>query len=179
MKLRSAIDAFALLGVCLILLIAFYYQLVFHDLPCPLCNMQRAAFLMLGAGLLRNIWHDPPSNKNYLVSGISAFIGSTIALFQVFLHILPGSPPYGSMVWGLNFYTWAYILFLLAMPYCMLMMAWPLPASTPDEKNKSRSWLTVFSAYLLIALACGNVISSFLESGFDESPKEPLRYEML
>jgi hypothetical protein len=142
--------------------------------------MQRAAFLMLGVGLLHNIWHDCSCHTNYLISGISAFIGSTIALFQVFLHILPGSSPYGSTIFGLTFYAWAYVFFILTMPYCMLMMTIsPQINKQYSQKTPSRPWLVKLAAYFLVFLVLANTTSAFLENGFNESPKEPLRYEML
>ncbi|MCD3069678.1 disulfide bond formation protein B, partial [Salmonella enterica subsp. enterica serovar Enteritidis] len=35
------INQVGLLGICVALVVAFYYQLVRHELPCPICLLQR------------------------------------------------------------------------------------------------------------------------------------------
>ncbi len=37
------INQVGLLGICVALVVAFYYQLVRHELPCPICLLQRLA----------------------------------------------------------------------------------------------------------------------------------------
>ncbi|EGQ4636628.1 disulfide bond formation protein B, partial [Salmonella enterica subsp. enterica serovar Molade] len=40
------INQVGLLGICVALVVAFYYQLVRHELPCPICLLQRAGLII-------------------------------------------------------------------------------------------------------------------------------------
>ena len=57
------LNALALLGVTTILGLAFAWQFAYDEPPCPLCLLQRVAFMLAGVGLLLNllIWnqHEP------------------------------------------------------------------------------------------------------------------------
>lgn len=44
------INQMGLLGICVALVVAFYYQLVRHELPCPICLLQRAGLIIAGFG---------------------------------------------------------------------------------------------------------------------------------
>uniref|UniRef100_UPI0020C38DC2 disulfide bond formation protein B n=1 Tax=Salmonella enterica TaxID=28901 RepID=UPI0020C38DC2 len=44
-----------LLGICVALVVAFYYQLVRQELPCPICLLQRAGLNIAGFGFLFNL----------------------------------------------------------------------------------------------------------------------------
>lgn len=44
------INQVGLLGICVALVVAFYYQLVRHELPCPICLLQRAGLIIAGFG---------------------------------------------------------------------------------------------------------------------------------
>ncbi|MGE8177301.1 MULTISPECIES: disulfide bond formation protein B [Pseudomonas] len=56
-KLSSgdALNILGLLGVSLSLVIAFYYQLFWHELPCPVCVLQRLSMIIIGSGFLMNV----------------------------------------------------------------------------------------------------------------------------
>ena len=49
------LNAVALLAICALLLVAFYWQLARGELPCPLCLLQRAALIGAGLGLMLNV----------------------------------------------------------------------------------------------------------------------------
>ncbi len=49
------INQIGLLGICVALVVAFYYQLVRHELPCPICLLQRAGLIIAGFGFLFNL----------------------------------------------------------------------------------------------------------------------------
>ncbi|MFS1539173.1 MAG: disulfide bond formation protein B [Candidatus Phlomobacter fragariae] len=36
-KIISNLNILGLLGICEILIVAFYYQIILHEMPCPLC----------------------------------------------------------------------------------------------------------------------------------------------
>ena len=65
------LNAFGLAGVSAVLLVAFFYQLAMGELPCPLCLLQRGAFVALGLGFLLNIYLGS-STAHYALVIISA-----------------------------------------------------------------------------------------------------------
>jgi hypothetical protein len=115
MPIRS-LNSLGLLGISAVLVVAFFYQLLFGELPCPLCLLQRAAFVALGLGFLLNIRFGS-SPAHYGLMLVSAVIGAGTALRQILLHILPGDPGYGSTFLGLHFYSWAFVAFGASILY--------------------------------------------------------------
>ena len=49
--LPQLLDTLGLAGICLTLIVAFYYQLYLAELPCPLCLLQHSAALPSMDGL--------------------------------------------------------------------------------------------------------------------------------
>lgn len=66
-----ALNALSLYAVALVLAAAFAAQLVLHELPCPLCLLQRILFATLAIGPILNIRFGPrPSH--YALSLLAA-----------------------------------------------------------------------------------------------------------
>src|SRR5262245_12729003 len=108
------LNAISLYAVALVLAAAFAAQLVLHELPCPLCLLQRVLFAMLAIGPILNIRFGPhPSH--YTLSLLAAVAGAVASTRQVLLHILPGDMGYGSALLGYHYYTWALIGFVAAI----------------------------------------------------------------
>ncbi|HEV2523705.1 MAG TPA: disulfide bond formation protein B, partial [Gammaproteobacteria bacterium] len=100
---------FAVTAVMLVLLLAFLMQFVFHELPCPLCLLQRYGFLAIAFGFLLNFrFGFRPSH--YSVILLSCLFTIFVALRQVALHVLPGTGSYGNAILGLHLYTWSLLL---------------------------------------------------------------------
>ena len=100
------LNAVALYGLALVLAAAFAAQLLLHELPCPLCLLQRILFALLAIGPILNIRFGPrPSH--YALSLLTAVLGATVSTRQVLLHILPGDAGYGSALLGYHYYTGA------------------------------------------------------------------------
>jgi disulfide bond formation protein DsbB len=163
----TAIDATALLGICLVLLGAFYYQLVKDELPCAFCNLIRVGFMLLGSGLLLNIRFGT-NIWNYVLSAFGALIGSLISLLFMFAKAPAWTTPTGSAVFGLHMYTWTYILFTAAIMFCAVMLAFargnagPVPQQVGGIHATLRSIVTVAFIFLVGA----NLVSAFLQNGF-------------
>lgn len=106
------LDALALLGLSAVLWIAFIIELYQHQLPCPLCLLQRVAFTMAGLGLLMNLrFGVRPAHYGIVI--LSCIAGLAAAGRQVLLHILPENSGFGEPFLGLHLYTWAALAFLL------------------------------------------------------------------
>ena len=82
---------FGLLGFGLVL------QHVMHLEPCPLCILQRMAFIAIGVTALTAAIHNPKHSGWTVYSGLLTFLsllGGGIAAWQVYLqHLPPGQVP--------------------------------------------------------------------------------------
>jgi disulfide bond formation protein DsbB len=74
---------------------AFAAQFALHELPCPLCLLQRILFAVLAIGPIMNIRWGPRPN-HYALSMLAAIAGAVVSTRQVLLHIMPGDGGYGS-----------------------------------------------------------------------------------
>ena len=108
------LNALSLYAVALVLAAAFAAQFILHELPCPLCLLQRILFAALAVGPILNIRFGPrPSH--YAMSLLAAVAGAVASTRQVLLHIMPGDAGYGSALLGYHYYTWALIGFIAAI----------------------------------------------------------------
>ncbi|KWB82519.1 hypothetical protein WL42_08610 [Burkholderia ubonensis] len=174
----------ALYGVNAVLLVAFYFQLAHGELPCSLCNLQRIAFMLLGAGLLLNVWSRNPSPANYALSAVGALVGSLIGLMQMFLHVLPGTPPYGGAILGMHMYTASYVALTASIIYCVLMLAFQarlqaIHIGAPRSDEAGRPLFVKLAVGLFAVLVIGNLVSVFIETGFHALYSDPHHYHLL
>ena len=108
------INAVAILGICGLLIGAYYIQFVKGEFPCPLCLLQRVAMLGVALGAMMNLrFGIHPAH--YGISILSAVLGACISARQILLHINTPGSGYGSPVFGMHLYTWALIAFIVAV----------------------------------------------------------------
>jgi disulfide bond formation protein DsbB len=172
------LNAVALYGVALVLAAAFAAQILFHELPCPLCLLQRILFALLALGPILNVRFGPrPSH--YALSLLTAVAGAAVSTRQILLHILPGDAGYGSAPLGYHYYTWALIGFVAAI---VLLAAILLFDRQFDERALQASPAGAFAqtaVWLVIGLTALNVMSTLLECGFGACADDPPVYELL
>ena len=171
-------NVLALLGISSVLSVAFFYQLVLGELPCPLCLLQRGAFVAVGLGFLLNIRFGS-SPAHYGVIVVSAVIGAGTSLRQILLHIQPGDAGYGSPFLGLHFYTWAMIGFTGSILYAGLLLFLESGGSTLSRGSAPANRLATASAWLFVLLVAGNLASSVLECGLGSCADNPIFYKLL
>src|SRR6201989_1920946 len=118
-SLAITLNAFGLYAIAVVLLIAFGAQLLLHELPCPLCLLQRIQFAVLAIGPILNVrWGPRPSHYALsLLGAVAAF-----STRQVLLHIMPGDAGYGTALFGYHYYTWALIGFATAIVLLAAML---------------------------------------------------------
>lgn len=107
-------------GVLAILSGALFIQFFYGEQPCPLCLLQRAAFVSVGIGLLMNVRY---GNKvsHWAIAIFSAAVGLAVSTRQILLHIT--SPEgFGSAVLGLHMYTWCFLVFFIIIVGSALML---------------------------------------------------------
>src|SRR6267378_2497264 len=98
--------ALTLYAVALVLAAAFAAQLLLHELPCPLCLLQRIQFAVLAIGPILNVRFGPrPSH--YALSLLAAVAGAVFSTRQILLHIMPGDAGYGTALFGYHYYSLA------------------------------------------------------------------------
>ena len=177
-QLAIRINAFGALGICFVLLGAYYIQFIEGEIPCPLCLLQRLAMLGVVFGAILNLRFGI-STRHYAISLISALVGASISIRQILLHIVPGtgSTGYGSPILGLHLYTWAFIIFAAAILLIALMMFFE--SQFEQDIKKSAKDLNPFIKavfFLVVFLAAANVVTSFLQCGIAQCPDNPTSY---
>jgi disulfide bond formation protein DsbB len=171
------LNALSLYAVALVLAAAFAAQLLLHELPCPLCLLQRLQFAVLAIGPILNIrWGPRPSH--YALSLLAAAAGAAFSTRQILLHIMPGDAGYGSALLGYHYYSWALIGFAAAI----VLLAAILLFDRQFEADGARVEPGAFAqtaVWLVIELTALNVVSTLLECGFGACAENPVVYELL
>ena len=197
LRFELAIQHLCVLGICGVLLGAFWVQFAQGEYPCPLCLLQRMAMIMTAVGSIFIITHGHLARiqgfsvigLGYGMSVLAALVGMLISARQVLLHIEPGDPGYGSPMLGLHLYTWALIVFLTVILVSGIMLIFGRDPElhrhrycTGDGEDMTPegsrlpwySWCT-FCIFGVIILA--NAVSAFAEAGFNAYlPDNPTSY---
>lgn len=177
--IERLLNVAGLVAIAGILIAASVLQYMWHELPCPLCLLQRVGFVVVGFALMLNVRFGPrPSHYGLLL--IAALFGLAISGRQVLLHIVPGTGHYGSAVFGLHFYTWAALAFLAVILGTALML---LFVHRPDYQNKPLpvpvNWLAGGAMLLIMAVTLFNAGNALVECGLGECADNPVRYRLL
>jgi disulfide bond formation protein DsbB len=178
-SMSVTLNALGLYAVALVLAAAFAAQLLLHELPCPLCLLQRIQFAVLAIGPILNVrWGPRPSH--YALSLLAATAGAAFSTRQILLHIMPGDSGYGTALFGYHYYTLAFIGFVSAI---VLLAAVLLFDRQFDEHSTATpivpSAFASTAVWLVIGLTALNVVSTLLECGFGACADNPLVYEWL
>jgi disulfide bond formation protein DsbB len=169
------LNAFGLIAIDTVLVLAFVDQLWFRDLPCPLCILQRAGFFAAGFGLALNLVFGPKPS-HYGVAIIGALAGGSISMRHVLLHIVPGSGAYGNPIFGLHLYTWAFIAFGLMVLGCAIMLLDDRQFARAEPMSVRLKVLPLSALVLFLALAIGNLVSTVALCGAGLCPESPTHY---
>ncbi|MDG2046051.1 MAG: disulfide bond formation protein B [Halioglobus sp.] len=173
------LNAIGLILVSAVLCNAFYGQFVGGDLPCPLCLLQRVALVAVLYGLLLNVVYGAKP-LHYSLILISAFLGAAIAMRQVLLHIIPGTPPYGAPFLGYHYYTWSFVVFSLVILGTGVISAFSIQYSKGSYVSfKYQQWFCKLAIGIALLVTLGNALSAFIECGLSECPENPVSYKLL
>lgn len=177
-RISRGLDALGLLAIGLVLIVAFADQLLNHELPCPLCLLQRVGFVLAGFGLAMNLVFGPRAS-HYALTILGAMAGGAVALRQILLHVLPGTGAYGEPFLGLHFYTWAAILFALIVVGSAVLMLFDARLDASPAEPEPIGTLARIALVVFTLLVVGNAFSTFLECGLGLCPDNPTEYEIL
>ena len=163
-----AFDVCALIGLSLILLVAFYYQLVLGEFPCPLCLLQRVGFVVAGIAAILNLTHGPrPAHYGLML--LAAVVAGSASLRQISLHLIPNTGAYGSALWGFHFYTWAFIGYGALVTYAGAMLI----IGRFDDAPPPMSGAARLACWIFTAIIGANVLSALAECGLGPCPDNP------
>lgn len=172
------LNALSLYAVALVLAAAFTAQLVLHELPCPLCLLQRIQFAVLAIGPILNVRFGPrPSH--YALSLLAAVAGATFSTRQILLHIMPGDAGYGTALFGYHYYTWALIGFVAAIVLLAAILLFDRQFEPNSNAPVAPPAFAAVAVWLVIGLTALNVGSTLLECGFGACAENPVIYELL
>lgn len=168
------INALCVIGACLPIIGATVDQFVGPVLPCPLCLLQRMAFLGIGIGAALNLkFGIRPSH--YAICLLSAIAGAAMGIRQDLLHVLPGDPGYGGPVLGFHLYTWTVILCAFTVVGTAVLMLFDAPRPSPPGPRRLDG-LERAAVGLLAVVAISNVLLAFAMCGFAPCPDDPQGY---
>ncbi len=178
------LNAIGLLAICFVLSFALADQLLYDDLPCPLCLLQRMGFFAAGFGIALNLVLRVRT-AHYGIAILGAVCGAAVSLRQVALHVVPGTGSYGDAFLGYHFYTWAFIVFCLIIAGTGLMLLFERQfAGEPEvsdlvlmDKPTRRLAQTAFLLFGFLAVANG--VSTVLECGAGMCADNPTSYQLL
>jgi disulfide bond formation protein DsbB len=177
--LAVTLNTLSLYAVALVLAAAFAAQLLLHELPCPLCLLQRIQFAALAIGPILNVrWGPRPSH--YALSLLAAAAGATFSTRQILLHIMPGDAGYGTALLGYHYYTWALIGFVAAIMLLAIILLFD--RQFEDDRAAppvAASRFAHAAVWLVIGLTALNVVSTLLECGLAACAENPVVYELL
>jgi disulfide bond formation protein DsbB len=176
--LSLRLNAVGLLAVSAVLIFAFADQLFLNDLPCPLCILQRAGFVVAGFGLALNLRFGPRASHYALVL-IGALAGAVVASRQILIHIAPGTGTYGHDLFGLHFYSWAFVIFVLMVLGTAVMLLFDRQFAQDEMSADRVTALSKFAFVLFGLLALGNGLSTVLECAGGLCPDNPTGYLLL
>ena len=172
--MNRSLDTLALFALSGVLLVAFYYQIAMGELPCPLCALQRVGFIVAGTGLILNL-RVGYSPAHYGLVLLTAVVAGSASLRQIALHVVPGTGHYGSALYGLHFYTWAFVGYGALVVYVGVMLL--QGAREPvRERQRPNDSMAGFASWLFVVLAAANVASFLLECGIGPCPDNPVGY---
>lgn len=147
---------------------AMFMQYYWHELPCPLCLLQRLAFFGIGYGAMLQLNTKNPNIKYKSIGIILIFILilEIVGVRQSLLDICPrpGHEWIGSAVLGLHLPIWSFLLGLLltlgiAIDFMFLQSN---NKSTLDHYPKLYKFAK-FLAVILILMLLENLISIYIQ----------------
>ncbi len=152
-KNLNALEALILSGI---LFGALYLQIFNHEVPCPLCLLQRIGMLGVAASVLLNLRFGI-QKAHYALAILFAVFGGFIALRQMALHACPNFPTFGIPFWGLSLYTWSFIIFGTSIIYNALLML----IFNSKIESKAMNWWCHLAFYAIFTVAFINILTTY------------------
>jgi disulfide bond formation protein DsbB len=174
-SILTACECFIILSL---LIAAFILQWRFHELPCPLCWLQRVGLLLVVLPLLMNL-RVRRRILHTMLSQLAAILTGVMACRQVLLHINgPLGSGYGDLMWGFHLYTWMAIFCLGIAIYHSIVAC--LIERFPEKPLYRQGQWGKYCVNALIVLfflvTMSSLLGVWLECGFSACPDNPVHY---
>jgi disulfide bond formation protein DsbB len=164
-----------ILAIITVLLVAFCLQFVLHELPCPLCLLQRVGLFAIVISLLMNCFYGfKPAHYGFAL--LFAVLTSFVALRQIGLHVAPGTGSYGLAVFGFHLYTWSFIISMVVVIYTAVVLSFNRQYQAQVTVCKYQKILAYVLLSIIGLLLLGNIVAAFLECGLLQCPDNPVQY---
>ena len=176
-KTFTLLNLIEIVGIAVILLMAFVLQFVLQELPCPLCLLQRVGFLGVSISLLLNLRYGIRAS-HYSLALLFALLTGFVALRQVLLHIEPGTGTYGASILHYHLYTWSFIISLAVIIYSSIILGFDIEYKSygVHPARWQKIVMQIIFIVVLLLLVC-NVVATFYECGIVQCPDNPLHYK--
>lgn len=175
-KIHHFANSLGLLCISIVLTAAFYDQLTYHDLPCPLCLLQRASFIGVGLCLMANLAYGLKV-RHYGLALLFAISGEVSSLRQIFLHIVPGQPGYGLPFFGLHLYSISALLFFALIG--LFSIGLTFDRGLCQDKRFTFALSQKINSGIFLTIILLNALSAFLICGLSQCPDDPTQYLLL
>lgn len=168
---------FELIAVITVLAMALLLQFVFNELPCPLCLLQRIGFVGIAYGVILNLrFGFRPSH--YAIVILSGLFTAFVALRQIALHVIPGTPAYGNALFGWHLYTWSFVLAMMVVIGTTLLFGVDRQYKVVVTRGKKKHWLVTAIFAVICFVLVANIIAVIFQCGFSACPDNPTAYVM-
>ncbi len=172
------INGLGLLTIEALLAFTLYDQIFLEDLPCPLCLLQRLGFTACMVALFLNVIYGPKP-WHYALLLFSGLFGAAVALRQISLHVIPGTPPYGNEFFSLHFYTWAFIAFVTVLVLTSFLLLIPSQDDNGYVPFAGHPlWVRCILCFGILVISL-NMVLALLECGFWTCESSPQSYRLL
>jgi len=162
MKAIRVLNTLWIFILCFVLTGAMIYRFAFHEDPCPLCLLQRFAMIGTGIAAFMNLRFGIKP-QNYALALAFTIFGGSVSLRQISLHICPQFSTFGSPVWGLELFTWAFLVFAGSLAGLMvLLFLQPTDARQHEKPHKLHLLEKAAGIYLFIAALYNAIMIYFL-----------------
>ncbi len=169
-------NAIEFIGILFMLGLAVLWQIIYKELPCPLCLLQRLGFFGVAFGFLLNLrFGFRPSH--YAIVLLSALFTAFVALRQIALHVVPGSGSYGSAILGMHLYSWSFVAAMVVVIVTILLMSVDRQYQVARKANIRWRHITYSLFLILLILLIINIVGVILECGFKACPDDPVNYQ--
>ncbi len=164
------------LGLSLILLTASGLEFALHELPCPLCLLQRAGLLCVILAFMMNL-HFGVRTTYYGLALLGTLLTGIMALRQIALHVIPSTGSYGPPVFGLHLYTWLFMitLALIAWIAYLLLYHHQFFSEIAEKTRVQKKGMIILNGVVFFVIAL-NIVTTYLECGFKQCPENPVEY---
>lgn len=163
-NLQRNLNGLVVVIIAGVLLSAYGVEIIWREVPCPLCMLQRLCMIGTAIGCLLNLRFGIHMS-HYGLTLLASLAGGTVALRQISLHVCPGFPEFGYPVLGLSLYTWSFMVFV-----CVgLAVAGLLFLYDPHKDSEESALFSSFGKFvfgLIFSVTFANMITTFLHCGF-------------